>query len=91
MRIEILESHYNALRELAKDIPLELVAKETKTKKGNERIVVECKHGQLLSGSIGGEHVVAIVRAANLMRQIYYHAEINRLHEEEDGYRDPFD
>ena len=39
-------------------------------------------------GQCGGDYIVAIVQAANLMREISYNAQINRLQEERDGYAD---
>jgi hypothetical protein len=90
MRIEISESHYKAMCEVAKSIPTELAAKGTKSKNGNERIVVECRQGPLMAGDgrCGGNYITAIVQAANLMREISYNAQINRLQEERDGYAD---
>jgi hypothetical protein len=87
MKIKISESHYKAMGEAVKNIPTELVAKETESAKGNKGILVECRHGPLMrADEHNGSQVVAIVRAANLMREIYYNAEINRLQEERDGY-----
>ena len=90
MNIVISEANYKALCEVAKSLPTELAAKGTKSKNGNERIVVECKQGPLMSGDgqCGGDYIVAIVQAANLMREISYNAQINRLQEERDGYAD---
>jgi integrase len=64
MRIEISESHYKAMCEVAKSIPTELAAKGTKSKNGNERIVVECRQGPLMAGDgrCGGNYITAIVR-----------------------------
>ena len=90
MRIEISESNYKAMCEITKDIPAELAAKAKKSDKGNERIVCECKYGPLMTGDAhGGDHILAIVQAANLLREISYTAQINRLQEERDGYQDP--
>lgn len=90
MRIEISEANYKALCEVAKALPTELVAKGTKSKNGKEMIVVECKQGTLIStySACIGDDLVAIVRAANLMREISYNAQIVRLQEERDGCAD---
>lgn len=89
MKIEISESHYKAMCEAAKSIPTELVAKETESAKGNKGILVECRNGPLMRADEHvGMAVVAIVRAANIMREIYYNAEINRLQAERDGFED---
>jgi len=83
MNIDISESNYKALVELAKNIPTELLVRESESGKS---IVVECRHGNLMSGNLGqASAIIAIIQAAKIIREISYNAQIHRLQQERDG------
>lgn len=83
MNIKISEINYAAIGEIIKKLPANMSCQDSESGKS---VQLNCKGGTICHfQSSHGDIAVALAQLSNLMREVWYNAEIARLENERDG------